>query len=121
MKLYWVTTEDHDEDWFIVANSAEQASKFHEDSEGYNPGDACAEEILAIPDNVLSETGWPSNELLLTLGAKFISIESTRVVQIGERTFCEGLLDGIIREIDDDIFEKRGEGRLNNTKKAQSD
>ena len=31
MKFYWVTTEDHDEDWFIVASSAEEASEFHFD------------------------------------------------------------------------------------------
>ena len=42
MKLYWVTTEDHDEDWFIVASSPEEASKYHEDMEGYVPGDADA-------------------------------------------------------------------------------
>jgi len=31
MKLYWVTTEDHEEDWFVVAISAKEAAKFHED------------------------------------------------------------------------------------------
>ena len=121
MKLFWVSTEDHDEDWFITANSPKEAARFHEDAEGYNRGEAFAEEVLVIPDNVLSETGWPSDELLLSIGAKFLSNETTRVVQIGERTFTEGLLDGIIREIDDDTFEKRGEGRLNDTIKTKSD
>jgi len=31
MKLFLVTTEDHDEDWFVVASSAEEASEFHFD------------------------------------------------------------------------------------------
>jgi len=31
MKLYWVTTEDHEEDWFVVAISTKKAAKFHED------------------------------------------------------------------------------------------
>ena len=48
MELFWVTTEDHDEDWFVVASSAEEASRFHEDAEGYDPGDATAEEILSL-------------------------------------------------------------------------
>ena len=26
MNLYWVTTEDHAEDWFITANNAEEAA-----------------------------------------------------------------------------------------------
>ncbi len=121
MKLYWVVTEDHDEDWFVAANSKREASKWFENYEGYNPGDAFAEEILEIPDNVPSEKGWPSDELLLSVGAKFISNQTTRVVQIGERTFCEGMLEQSIREIDDNIFEMQGYGRLNGTEKTQSD
>jgi hypothetical protein len=31
MKLYWVTTDDHDEDWFIVASSSQAACNAHED------------------------------------------------------------------------------------------
>jgi hypothetical protein len=117
MKLYWVTTEDHDEDWFIVANSAKVASKFHEDSEGYNPGEAFAEKILVIPDDIPSKFGWPSDGLLLSIGARFISNQITRVVEIGDRKFCEGLMEESIREKDDDLFEKKGYGRLNDTKK----
>ena len=55
MKLYWVTTENHDEDWFIVASSPEEASKYHEKMEGYNIGDAEAEEVLDIPKNGLGD------------------------------------------------------------------
>lgn len=47
--LYWVTTEDHDEDWFIVAHSFEEAQEMHENYEGYDPGDAFAEEIMPVP------------------------------------------------------------------------
>ena len=50
MKLYWVTTEDHEEDWYVVAISAKEAAKFHEDMEGYDPGDAIAEALLDIPE-----------------------------------------------------------------------
>jgi len=46
MNLYWVTTEDHAEDWFIVANNPQEAATFHEEMEGYDPGDATAEMIL---------------------------------------------------------------------------
>ena len=65
MRLYWVITEDHHEDWFIVARSHEEAEVFHEQNEGYLPGDAMAEEIIAIPDEIVTETGWPSEQVLL--------------------------------------------------------
>ena len=113
--LYWVTTEDHDEDWFIVASSAEEASKFHQDAEGYDPGDAFAEEIMGIPENIPTKTGWPTEELLVSVGAKFISNPSARIVEIDGRKFCEGLLAGTIDELNDDIFEEMGYGRPNET------
>ncbi len=119
MKLYWVTTEDHDEDWFIVAASSKEAAKYHEKMEGYDPGDAKAEKILDIPEDLSAETGWPSEELLLAVGAKFQLIEPSRVVEIAGRKFCEGMLAATIDEITDDIFEADGNDRLNKTKKSQ--
>jgi len=85
--------------------------------EGYNPGDAKAEEILEFPENVSTETGWPSDELLLEVGAKFLLNDQTRVVEISGRKFCEGMLAATINEINDDLFEEFGEERLNKTKK----
>ncbi len=117
MKLYWVTTEDHDEDWFIVAPSPTEASQYFENFEGYNPGDAEAEEILDIPENVSAETGWPSEKLLLEVGAKFLINDQSRVVEIAGRKFCEGMLAATINEINDDLFEESGDERLNKTKK----
>ena len=117
MKLYWVTTEDHDEDWFVVASSAEEAAGYHEKAEGYDPGDAEAEQVLDIPDNITTETGWPSNDFLRSIGAVFLSDEPARVVEIAGRKFCEGLLASVIDEVVDDEFEKRDGRRPNNTKK----
>ncbi|MGA2675001.1 MAG: hypothetical protein ABSE99_17435 [Terracidiphilus sp.] len=47
IKLYWCTTDDHDEDWFIFAVSARQARAYHEDYEGYDKGDAQARLIVS--------------------------------------------------------------------------
>lgn len=118
MKLYWVITEDHDEDWFIVASSCEEAAKCHEDMEGYEPGEAKAEEVLDIPENVSAEAGWPSEELLLAVGARFLFNDQSRVVEIAGRKFCEGMLQATLNEITDDEFEKRGDERPNKTKKS---
>lgn len=118
MKLYWVTTQDHGEDWFIVATSQEEAAKYHENMEGYGQDEAEAEEVLDIPENVYAEIGWPSDKLLLDLGATFLSNDQSRVVEIAGRKFCEGLLEATINEINDDLFEQGGEERLNKTKKS---
>ncbi|MCP4492690.1 MAG: hypothetical protein GY820_36085 [Gammaproteobacteria bacterium] len=117
MQLYWATTEDHDEDWFIVASSANEAARFHENMEGYNIGDAAAEAVVDIPEGMLAEAGWPPDELLLALGATFVSESDIRVVDICGRRFCEGMLEATLRSLDDDIFEARGQGRVNETTK----
>ena len=104
MKLYWVTTEDHDEDWFVVESSSKKASRFHEKMEGYNPGDATAKKVLSIPQNLLAEPGWPSDELLLALGARFIQNDQTRVVENGGKTLFEGMLAATLIENNVDIF-----------------
>jgi len=48
MNLYWVTTEDHEVDWFFAANTPEEALPFMKIAEGYAIGDATAEMILKI-------------------------------------------------------------------------
>src|ERR1035441_49775 len=47
IKLYWVSTDDHDEDWFIFAESARQARAYHEHYEGYDKGDANSRLIVS--------------------------------------------------------------------------
>jgi hypothetical protein len=47
IKLYWVTTQDHDEDWLIFADSAKEARAYHENYEGYGKGDACSRLIVS--------------------------------------------------------------------------
>lgn len=32
--LYWVTTDDHGEGWFVIAGSQEEAVRFHAHEEG---------------------------------------------------------------------------------------
>ncbi len=118
MKLYWVTTEDHAEDWFVVANNAKEAATFHEDVEGYVPGDATAEMVMEIPNETINDIGWPSDEVLRSCGANILVKAPARVVEIGNRRFCEGLMESTIRTLDDDISETLGKGRPNKTRKS---
>lgn len=115
MNLYWVETEDHDEDWFVVAHDEQQAAAFHENSEGYESGDALATFIVSVPDWLAVEAGWPSDEVLEACGAKILRPETPRVVEIGGQRFCEGTLEHEILQLSDDRFEARGEGRPNKT------
>ncbi|MFC1866516.1 hypothetical protein ACFL0H_00020 [Thermodesulfobacteriota bacterium] len=85
MNLYWVTTKDHGEDWFIVANNAEEAAAFHVVMEGYEPGDASTEIILEIPEGITVEVGWPPEELLQSCGANILVGGPAWVVEIGVR------------------------------------
>ena len=118
MKLYWVTTEDHHEDWFIIASSKKQASKLHEEMEGYDFGSARSQEILSIPDNISVEAGWPSKETLLSVGGVFIKEDEPRIIEINGKYFTEGMLEAHLRELDDNIFELLGKKRLNQTKRS---
>ena len=101
LKLYWVTTEDHCEDWFVIAPSPLAAEQFHETAEGYDSGEASAEEILVIPSEFNPEKGWPTDELILNLGGVFINADHPRIVKLYNKTYCEGLLEAFIREHDD--------------------
>ena len=105
LKLYWVTTEDHHEDWFVAAPSAAAAERFFEEEEGYGSGEANAEEIIPMQDGSSSDVGWPSHERLTAHGARIVREETPRAVEIGGRTFGEGMLQGIIDELQDERCE----------------
>ena len=117
MNLYWCETEDHDEDWFMVAPSARVARCMHEDSEGYDRGDATATLVLRIPQALHAHTGYPDHELLKAVGAVFISKEIPRIVRIGAGVYQEGGMDAVISRVEDDISEATGRGRPHGTTK----
>lgn len=118
MKLYWVTTEEHGEDWFVVAYNAKEAATFHGDVEGYGPGEASAEMVKEIPDEIAADLGWPSDEVFRSCGANLLVQGPARIVEIAGRKFCEGLMESTLRTLDDDLSEAHGKGRPNKTKKS---
>ena len=102
MMLFWVSTKDHDEDWFVVARSATDASRFFERIAGYDPGDAIAELVMEIPADIPPETGWPPDELLVSLGADFVYGSLPRVVEISGKRYVEGTLESQLGLLDDE-------------------
>jgi hypothetical protein len=120
MNLYWVETLDHDEDWFVMGHNEREAEAFHEREEGYEPGDASATFVISIPDHIETEVGWPTHEFLEACGARILRQDTPRVVEIGGREFCEGLLEDEIQQVTDNQFEAFGQGRPNRTKRRNS-
>jgi len=96
MKLYWVTTADHDEDWFMFAETEIGAAELHEDHEGYDTGDAMAEWVCDVPPKMKLREGWPQGDNLINLGAVFLRTETPRKVEINGGVYTEGGLDALI-------------------------
>lgn len=88
MNLYWVTTEDHADDWFIAANNAEEAISFHAAICWYDHDLVNAETVIGIPKKMDMHVGWPSMKELESLGANIIVNKFPRVVEFrGKRYF----------------------------------
>ena len=101
VKLYWVFTDDHDEDWFLFADSAKSARAYHEDYEGYGKGDARARLIVSdVPLNKFTNGEPPCHAQmreLLALGFEDAgSVPSQRAVRFEGKTYTEGALESIV-------------------------
>src|SRR5262245_21165034 len=110
MNLYWCETVDHEEDWFLVASSAREACRLHEDAEGYARGDTQATLVCHVPQNLASSPGWPDHDLLCALGAVFLSDTTPRIVQLGQSVYREGGMDAVLDRLTDDQNEAVGKG-----------
>lgn len=119
-RLYWCTTEDHDEDWFVVARSAAAARRYHEQAEGYARGDAASQLVAVVPGALAPRhANWPSRELLEQCGGIIERWESPRVVQFGGVRYCEGMLQHELDRLVDDEFERRDGERPNRTQRSR--
>jgi hypothetical protein len=122
LKLYWCSTDDHDEDWFVVARQAREAARFFRDYEGYDGAQVFTELALVLPNELQDEKyrGWPTRKLLLAAGATIRRWETPRVVELDGIQWVEGMLEHRILELEDDLFERSGKGRPNNTSRART-
>jgi hypothetical protein len=48
LRLYWVETPDHHEDWFVIARTVGEAKEFFEDEEGYDDHEASAHVVAHL-------------------------------------------------------------------------
>jgi hypothetical protein len=118
VNLYWVTTDDHDEDWFILARTGWTAEGYHIQYEGYEPGDAQAELILPggtdpIPGPIPRHA---QIEDLQRLAFEILNPDPNgRCVRWNGRTFLEGHLESMVAEVRDEAHEALGQGRPSGT------
>ena len=124
LKLYWCSTPDGDEDWFIVAHTAAQAALEHARTEGYDDSDASAQLVAVLPDELQARgddlLGSPDHDLLRACGARFLHEETPRVLELGGRQFIEAMLEHEVCKLHDDLFENAGQGRPNRTRRPGS-
>jgi len=114
VNLYWVATDDHDEDWFILARTARTAENYHVQYEGYAPGEARAELILrAGTEPILGSIPRHAQlEDLQVLGFEILNPDPNgRCVKRNGRIFLEGHLESMVAEVRDDAHEAIGKGR----------
>jgi hypothetical protein len=101
VRLYWVTTQDHDEDWLIFAESAKSARAYHEDYEGYGKGDAHSRLIVSNVTLKEFQNGTPPCHAqfqdLFQIGFQDAgTIPNRRGVKFNGEIFREGILESII-------------------------
>lgn len=108
--LFWVVTEGHEEDWFIVADSDDEAEQLHEDFEGFGEGDAEADRVCDLPGGLqTTDKGWPTDELLVACGGRFLPRQTDgletmrhllgsggRIVEIAGNVYAEGDLATVV-------------------------
>jgi hypothetical protein len=122
LKLYWCQTEDHHEDWFVVARRAKDAIRLFSAHEGYDHEDVVAEVATVLPEPLQDEKhlGWPTRELLEACGAEILRWDTPRVVELQGTRWVEGMLEHQILTATDDLFERKGKGRPNRTPRGST-
>ena len=100
VKLYCVTMDDHDEDWFIFAESARQARSYHEHYEGYGKGDASSRLIISRVILEKFENGSPPCHArfadLYQIGLESGASPGRRKGRFNGEIFHNGILEAII-------------------------
>ncbi|MDD5437645.1 MAG: hypothetical protein PHC70_00665 [Patescibacteria group bacterium] len=99
LHLYWCTTDDHAEAWFVVARTSRIAAKIFADYEGYLTKEIDAELVMDVPEKFQSSEEWyASHELIEGCGGTITESGSRRAVALNGHLFTEGPMQSIIDE-----------------------
>ena len=117
VNLYWCSTDDHAEDWFIIAENKRYAARFFAGFKGYEEQYIHVEKVCRVPASIGAKNPTiPDHNLIERCGGRFLSTEQPRVVEIAGRKFVEGLMDTELARLKDDLFDAQGRGRPGGTK-----
>jgi hypothetical protein len=122
IKLYWVSSFDHNSDWFVFAASAHQAHAFHERAEGYaSPYGDHANSRLIVSRVTLEkfENGTPPCharfEDLYQISLEAGTIPGRRKGRFNGEIFRDGILEAIIELGRQRLALENGCGRVEKT------
>jgi hypothetical protein len=123
INLYWVSTEDHREDWFVLATTRRAAASFHERYEEYSTYAASARMIIADAHLPKYANGPPpchaQIQELEALGFQTVADGPLRGAMGYEgEAFAEGFVEALIMEAHDNQAEVAGKGRPKRTKRT---
>jgi hypothetical protein len=76
--------------------------------------------ILPEPFQDEKYLGWPTRELLEGCGAAIHRWDTPRVVELNGRPWVEGMLEHQVLTVTDDLFERKGQGRPNRTRRGST-
>jgi hypothetical protein len=121
INLYWVTTLDHDEDWFIFARTSRLAASYHEHYQGYDTGDAKARLVIARVQLPKYEQGPPPCHAqiadLIALGFEVVGgSRYQRSVRFKGELYVEGYMQALVIQASDKLREAQKTGRANSSK-----
>lgn len=126
-RLFWCTTSDHEEDWFLVADSVEHAAKAFAEERGYAAEEVQATCLAGIPPNFSREfclrrtdrkaTASADLRLLRDVGAEILRARSPSVVRLHGEIYVEGTPDIARNKQLDDALEAVGRGRPHGTRR----
>ncbi len=92
--IYWISTPDKDEDWFVVAVNQYIAESFFAGQEGY-PMDYISSKEICLADyedekDKKKEAYFPTHKMLVKNGFEIISAAEPRILWRAGEKYCEG-------------------------------
>lgn len=100
-RLYWCTTRDRSEDWFVVETNARSARCGFADFNGYERQEVHAELVASAPIDraghcAAPQPGIADDDDIVRFGGRVIRRDLPRIVYLNGRFFTEGGLQAAI-------------------------
>jgi len=94
MKIYWLDSLDHGEDWFVAANSMQEAMTFFALDMGYDlVGDEVrATEVCAVPEKVsIEETQFLDEDQISASGGALLRYDDNDLLKVVDQSVLDSL------------------------------